>query len=126
VRSTATFPFEINAGLLASVESGFLYPPAVNVDPRDRALLTGPTNYTIDLRIGKALRFANRFGAELFLDIKNLTNRRNVIAYDDNSLTGADVIFQTTGVPGKQLVDVDGFSYYGPARTFYLGLKGRF
>ncbi|MCB0719923.1 MAG: carboxypeptidase-like regulatory domain-containing protein [Bacteroidetes bacterium] len=126
VRATSTFPYDIDAGLLASVESGFLYPPAVDIDPRDRALLTGPTNYTIDLRIGKEVRFADRYGAEIFVDIKNLTNRQNVIAYDNNALTGADVIFQQTGVPGKTLVDVDGFSYYGPARTIYLGIKGRF
>lgn len=126
VRATSTLPFEINAGLLASIESGFLYPPAVDVDPRDRALLTGPTNASIDLRIGKAITFGNRYGAELFVDIKNLTNRQNVIAYDNNALTGADVVFQTTGVPGKTLVDVDGFSYYGQARTIYIGVKGRF
>lgn len=126
VRGNADFPADFGVGLLARVESGFLYPPAIGVDPRDRALLTGPTNYSIDLRIQKAFTFQGNLGLDLYVDITNLTNRQNVIAYDNNALTGANVIFQETGVPGKRLVDNNGAPYYGAARTVYFGTRLRF
>jgi hypothetical protein len=126
VRATADFPYELGLGLVGRVESGFLYPRAVGGDPRNRALLTGPTNYTIDLRLQKAFTFQGNMGIDVYVDVTNLTNRQNVIAYDDNAQTGANVIFQETGIPGRRLIDNNGSSYYGPARTLYFGTRLRF
>ncbi|NND70265.1 MAG: helix-turn-helix domain-containing protein [Rhodothermales bacterium] len=127
VRAVSGLPYDFSVGLQAKVESGFLYPKAVDVDPRDRELLTGPTNHTIDLRLEKRFNIPNmRYGIDLYVDVINLFNKDNVVAYDNNAQTGADVIFQQTGVPGKTLIDADGFSYYGPSRTVYFGTRVRF
>ncbi len=127
IRAVAGLPYDFSAGLLATIESGFLYPKAVDVDPRDRELLTGPTNSTFDLRLEKRFRLPQqRYGVDVYVDVINLFDRDNVVAYDNNAQTGADVIFQQTGVPGRTLIDEDGFSYYGPSRTVYFGTRLRF
>ncbi|HYE58002.1 MAG TPA: carboxypeptidase-like regulatory domain-containing protein [Rhodothermales bacterium] len=125
LRSVATIPFGINLGINASAESGFLYPPVVNVDPRDRELLTGPANYRIDARIEKRFAFTPRFGLDLYADVTNLTNRQNVVAYENFTPNGP-AVFQTTGSPGQRLILQDGTALYGPARTVYFGTRLRF
>jgi outer membrane receptor protein involved in Fe transport len=125
IRGVSTLPYDISVGLLTTIESGFLYPRAIGADPRDRELLTGPTNYSIDLRLEKGFTFTNRFGLDLYVDITNLTNRENVVAYENNTPSGP-VVFQETGVPGSRLIRLDGTSLYGPARTIYFGTRVRF
>ena len=63
-------------------------------------------------------------GADVFLDLTNLTNRNNVVAYDQS--IGADVVFQQTGVPGNRLILTDGSPLYGASRTVYFGSRFRF
>ncbi|RMF58969.1 MAG: hypothetical protein D6746_08995 [Bacteroidetes bacterium] len=125
LRGVAGLPADFSFGLFGTLESGFQYPKAIGADPRDRELLTAPTNYRIDLRLEKDFRFTNRLGLDLFLDVTNLTNRQNVVAYEDNTPTGP-VIFQETGVPGTRLIRDDGVALYGPARTVYFGSRLRF
>jgi outer membrane receptor protein involved in Fe transport len=125
LRSVATIPFGINVGLNGSLESGFLYPRAVGVDPRDRELLTGPTNYRLDARVEKRFVFSDRFGLDLYADVVNLTDRQNIVAYESFTPSGP-AIFQETGSPGKRLILQDGTSLYGPARTIYFGTRLRF
>lgn len=125
LRSVASLPYDVSLGLSSSYDSGFLYPRAVNADPRDRELLTGPANYQIDLRLEKRFSFANRFGVDFFLDAINLTNRQNVVAYDTSS-PGLTETFETTGSPGPRLILGDGTALYGPARSFYFGTRARF
>lgn len=127
IRAVSGLPYDFSVGLLATIESGFLYPKAVDVDPRDRELLTGPTNSSIDLRLEKRFDIPRqRFGVDLYVDVINLFDRDNIVAYDNNAQTGADVIFQETGVPGRTLIDEDGFAYYGPSRTIFFGTRLRF
>lgn len=124
VRAVAGLPYDISLGLLTTLESGFLYQKAVDFDPRDRELLTAPTNFQIDLRLEKRFQFNQGLGADVFLDVTNLTNRNNVVAYDQS--IGADVVFQQTGVPGERLILADGSPLYGRARTIYFGSRIRF
>ena len=125
VRGVATLPADVSLGLFSTLESGFQYPKAIGADPRDRALLTAPTNYRIDLRLEKGFRFTDRLGLDVYLDVTNLTDRQNVVAYEDFTPTGP-VIFQETGVPGSRLIRNDGVALYGPARTVYFGSRLRF
>ena len=125
LRSIATLPFGVQLGVTGNLESGFLYPRAVGVDPRDRDLLTGPTNYRIDARVEKRFRFTNRFGLDLFADMTNITDRLNVVAYESFTPLGPS-IFQETGNPGSRLILQDGTAIYGPARTVYFGSRLRF
>ncbi len=125
LRSVAGLPADFSLGLFGTLESGFQYPKAIGADPRDRELLTAPTNYRLDLRVEKQFRFTGRLGLDVFLDVTNLTDRQNVVAYEDNTPTGP-VIFQETGVPGSRLIRDDGVALYGPARTVYFGSRLRF
>jgi hypothetical protein len=127
LRSSAQFPYDVSLGLNATFESGFLYSPAVVEDERDRALLTGPSNNQIDLRVEKQFTFNDRFGLDVYFDVTNLLDRDNVIAYDTNVNGPGPFVFQETGVPGQRLVNSDdGQVLYGPARNIYFGTRVRF
>src|SRR5690606_31552454 len=106
-------------------ESGFLYPRAIGVDPRDRELLTAPYNAQVDLRVEKRFSFGNRFGLDFYLDVINLTNRENIVAYESYT-PGGPPLFQETHNPGVRLTLPDGSSVYGPARNIYFGTRARF
>ncbi|MFK7848329.1 MAG: carboxypeptidase regulatory-like domain-containing protein [Rhodothermales bacterium] len=125
LRSVSSLPYNISIGLTGSLESGFLYPPVVEADPRDRALLTGPTNYKFDLRFEKRFAFEGRYGVDLYVDITNLTNRQNVIAYERATID-TQRNFELNGIPGPRLISRDGTSLFGPARTVYFGARLRF
>lgn len=125
LRATAALPYNISAGLAASVESGFLYGRAVGVDPRDRELLTAPYNSQIDFRLEKRFSFGSRFGLDVYMDVVNLTNRYNIVAYESYT-PGGPAIFQETSNPGTRLTLPDGSTVYGPARNIYFGTRARF
>lgn len=127
LRLSAVFPYEISLGVNGTIESGLLYPRAIVVNERDRSLLTGPTNSQLDLRLEKAFDFDQRFGLDVFVDVTNVFNHDNVVAYDNDPQSGADVIFEKTGVPGKRLVEsLAGQALYGPARNVFFGTRVRF
>ncbi len=125
LRAIATLPFQISVGMTGTLESGFLYPKTVGADPRDRALLTGPTNYQVDLRLEKRFTFADRFGADIYVDATNITNQQNVVAYENFTPNGP-AVFEETGRPGERLILADGTSLYGPPRNLFFGLRARF
>lgn len=126
LRAVSALPYQFSAGLTGSFESGFLYQKQIDVDPRDRELRTGPTNYQLDLRLEKRFSFTNRLGADVYVDVVNLTNRLNVLAYNANALSAEAEIFERTGNPGSRLVQRDGSVLYGPARNVYFGARVRF
>lgn len=126
LRSVAALPYEFSMGLTGSFESGFLYAPAFRDDQRDRSLLTGPANFQLDLRFEKRFSLVQNFGLDLYLDVINLTDRNNIIAFNRNELSSELLVFETTGNPGNRLVQRDGSVLYGPARSIYFGLRARF
>ncbi|MGD8413454.1 MAG: carboxypeptidase-like regulatory domain-containing protein [Candidatus Latescibacterota bacterium] len=127
LRLTATFPLDFQLGINGTIESGFLYPPAIQEDERNRELLTGPTNSEWDVRIEKRFRFGTNVGLDLYFDVTNILNTKNVIAYDNNTNGPGPFVFQETGVPGQRLVnDTDGQVLYGPARQLYFGARFNF
>ena len=125
VRAVAEFPFDISLGLISTLESGFQYPRAIGGDARDRELLTAPANFQLDFRLEKGLSLTDRFGIDFYLDVVNLTDRDNVVAYENFTPSGP-VVFQETGVPGSRLIRPDGTALYGPSRTVYFGSRLRF
>lgn len=126
VRAVADLPYEFSVGLSSSFESGFLYESLFREDQRDRSLSTGPANFQADLRLEKRISFAQRYGVDLYVDVINLTNRNNIIAFNRNELSEEAFAFETTGNPGKRLVQRDGSVLYGPARSVYFGARVRF
>ncbi len=125
LRAVLGLPYRIQLGLNGSVESGFLYPPVLGVDPRDRALLTAPTNARLDARLEKRFAFNQRFGLDVYLDATNLFDRANIVAYESFTPYG-QALFQEAENPGTRLVLKDGSATYGPSRTLYFGTRLRF
>jgi hypothetical protein len=125
IRAVSSLPYNFTLGLTGSFESGFLYERAIGGDQRDRELLTGPANHQIDVRLENQITLAGRFGIDLFVDIRNLTNAMNVVAFENFSVDGP-ARFQRTGIPGQVLVSPDGTTLYGPARNLYFGTRVRF
>ena len=125
VRGIATLPYLVQIGLNGSLESGFLFPPVLGVDPRDRALLTAPTNARLDARVEKKFNVNRRFGLDVYLDVTNVFDRANIVAYESFTPYG-QALFQETQNPGTRLVLKDGTATYGPSRTVYFGTRVRF
>ncbi len=126
LRSVAALPYDISVGLTGSLESGFLYRKQIDADPRDRELLTGPTNHQIDLRLEKRFFFFERSGVDVFVDIINLLDHDNIIAFNSNPQSDEPEIFERTGSPGSRLIQRDGSALYGVARNVYFGARLRF
>lgn len=126
LRAVAGLPYEFSLGLTGNFESGFLYEPFNRDDQRDRSLTTGPANYQVDLRMEKRFTFAERFGVDLYVDVVNLTDHDNIVAYNRSEFSGEAANFQETGNPGSRLIQRDGSVLYGPARTVYFGTRLRF
>jgi outer membrane receptor protein involved in Fe transport len=126
LRAIFQAPFNIRLGIDSRIESGFLYRKVVNTDPRDRGLASGPTNYRIDLRLQKEFAdLIGDYGVSLYLDVKNLTDRNNILAFNQRAPNGGQR-FQEEGDPGNLLVLPDGSSVYGPARNFHFGARVQF
>lgn len=125
LRGVSSLPYGFSVGLDARYESGFLFEKVVDADPRDRELLEAPYNFRLDLRLEKEFSFSDRFGVNLFLDVKNLTDRNNMIAYNTRA-PDATQRLQTEENPGERLILVDGSPIYGVARNFYFGTRVRF
>jgi len=127
VRLSASMPADLSLGLTGSLESGFLYEPVIDVDERDRALLTGPANSRFDLRLQKRFSFTDRIGLDLYIDVTNIFNKDNILFYDRSGTNpNGPQIFQEQGVPGRRLVNLDGTVLYGPARNVYFGTRLNF
>jgi outer membrane receptor protein involved in Fe transport len=124
LRAVSNLPYGINLGLNATLESGFQYGKAIGADPRDRELLTAPSNFQADLRLQKGFDFGG-LGLDVYVDVTNLTNKMNVVAYENYTPSGP-AIFQETGVPGSRLIRDDGVALYGMPRTVYFGTRLRF
>lgn len=125
LRAVSTFPYDISLGIDARAESGFLFPKVVDADPRDRELLTAPPNFRLDLRLQKEFRIQGTFGVNVFVDVTNLTDRNNIVAYNNQAPDGTQRL-QEDENPGERLILIDGSPIYGPARNIYFGTQINF
>jgi hypothetical protein len=125
LRAVGRMPYDISLGIDARAESGFLFEKVVDADPRDRELVTAPANFRVDLRLQKRFRVQGTFGVNLFVDVKNLTNRNNIVAYNDQAPDGTQRM-QVENNPGERLILIDGSPIYGPARNIYFGTQINF
>jgi outer membrane receptor protein involved in Fe transport len=116
------FPYEILFNVVGSYASGFLYTNPTVDNRTARQLETAPHNMMIDVRLEKAFVFAGkRIG--VFMDVKNLFNRANILAYATQ--TGpSELKFHNTGDPTGEYnrpVLLEGNSLYDLPRQVYLG-----
>ena len=70
--------------------------------------------------------FGDRFGADLYVDVTNLTNKANIRRFNNDPLSPALEAFERLGNPGSRLALRDGALVYGPAREVYFGARIRF
>jgi outer membrane receptor protein involved in Fe transport len=125
LRAVAEVPFGITVGVDGRAESGVLFRKVIGTDPRDREFGTGPANYRLDLRLQKQFDLPQGYAVRVFLDVTNLTDRDNVLAFNSRAPDGAER-FQRTGNPGELLVLQDGSPVYGTARNIYFGTRVQF
>jgi hypothetical protein len=119
----ADFPYEIRLGVTGLVASGFFYRETLG-DPRARSLATGPTRSLFNLHLEKAFSFAQRMRVAVYVDVKNIFDKANILAYD-NSLDGQPFWEQTgdpTG-PRQRVITGDGSYVYDNPRTIYVGIQ---
>ena len=116
------FPLEIMLNVVGTYASGFLYTNPTVDNRTARQLETAPSNSMVDIRVEKAFVFAGkRLG--VFMDIKNLFNKENILAYA--TATGASQLkFHTTGDPTgeyNRAILEEGTSVYDMPRQVYIG-----
>ena len=127
LRLTTSFPLDIQLGLIGTFETGFLFPPVIIENERDRALLTAPSNSQLDLRLEKRFFFGQRLGVDIYFDVTNIFDKKNIIAYDSDVNGPGPFLFQERGIPGTRLVNSgNGQVLYGPARNVYFGARFNF
>lgn len=90
------FPEEITLSSVGTFASGFYYSKTL-ADPRARELGQGPWSKRVDLRLEKALSFANSMRVALYLDVANVFNWTSILAYN-NGIVG-QVAWEKTGDP---------------------------
>jgi len=116
------FPFEIMLNVIGTYASGFLYTNPTVDNRTARQLETAPSNSMVDIRLEKGFVFAGkRLG--VFMDIKNLFNKENILGYATGTGTSTLKFFNTgnpTGDYNRSILE-DGTSVYDMPRQVYLG-----
>jgi outer membrane receptor protein involved in Fe transport len=113
------FPYDISVTSIGTFQSGFWYLKQLGGDEYAQ----GPWNKQIDLRIEKAFKIST-FKLAVYMDVRNLFNTENIIAYD-NSSTGYEVWEKNSDPTGQynHSVSADGSLYYDIPREVYLGVS---
>jgi hypothetical protein len=122
------FPFEISLSSVGTFQSGFYYPLAFG-DPRARELGVAPWNKRVDLRIEKAFTLDRGLRIALYVDVMNMFNWVNILAYNTSTL-GQEAWEKygdpTGGAKINRAVTVDGSMVYDIRREVYFGLNVTF
>lgn len=134
VYATGTFKYSDNKIIRAllsdyvftgifTAQSGFAYFATVGGDPNNdgntsndrqpgtrRNEFTTPAIYQLDLRVGRTIRFGERFGLTLFVEGFNILNRANIQNVNTNSFTAVS--------SGGLLTALNPVSSFNTPRTF--------
>jgi hypothetical protein len=116
------FPYEILFNVVGTYATGFLYTNPTVDNRTARQLETAPSNSMVDVRLEKAFVLAGkRLG--VFMDVKNLLNKQNILAYA--TATGTSQLkFYNTGDPTgdyNRAILPEGTSVYDLPRQVYVG-----
>ncbi len=114
------FPFSrTDLGFVFQASSGRPYTPSgKGIGLVEINSLRKPSTYSLDMVAGKRFSLANKLSTRVFLEVKNLTNARNV-----------RYVFTSTGEPDYTLSPGHSEEYmhnprnFGPPRTIRLGLS---
>ncbi|MEK7249268.1 MAG: TonB-dependent receptor, partial [Bacteroidota bacterium] len=79
------FPEQITLSSVGTFASGFYYSQTLG-DPRARELGQGPWSKRVDLRLEKALNFADHMRVALYVDVSNVFNWTNILAYNSSQV----------------------------------------
>ena len=121
----AHLPGGVDLSLIQSLETGFLYRlTQTSEDPRERATERGPANASTDVRFTRGVELMGT-RAGVFLEVTNLLNRENVLAYD-NSTIPSQVLWEEDQDPTGELnraFSGQSIPLYGPPRQIGLGVS---
>ena len=121
----AHLPGGVDLSLIQSLETGFLYRlTQTSEDPRERATERGPANASTDVRLTRGVELMGT-RAGVFLEVTNLLNRENVLAYD-NSTIPSQVLWEEDQDPTGELnraFSGQSIPLYGPPRQIGLGVS---
>ncbi len=121
------FPADFQIAVFGRAASGFYYPLTLE-DPRARALGVGPSLNRFDARIDKLFRLGG-FGLNVFADIQNIFNNKNIMTYNATEMTGGQRLWEEEGDPtgpGGRVVTSDGSYIYDDPRFVRIGLQFEF
>jgi hypothetical protein len=118
------FPLDITLTSIGTFRSGFFYIKA-DANPRvaGRELTEGPWNTQIDLRLEKSFSVLDKYRIIVYADVKNLFNKKNILAYD-NTISGESLWENEQNPVGKKNrpIGYDGTLFYDIPREFYFGV----
>ncbi|MSS72700.1 MAG: TonB-dependent receptor [Candidatus Latescibacteria bacterium] len=121
-----TFPYEVDFSSITTAASGFFYlKQYTSTDPRELQIAKAPSTIQTDLRLTKGLKLSKYGRANVFLEVRNLLDRKNILtwnALDIPSTTLWEKDQDPTGtikMPARQ----DGTPIYDIARETYFGIS---
>lgn len=123
---TIGFPGDIRLSGTGSFSSGFWYPEILKAD-RTIPYARAPWNRRIDLRLEKRFSIETRLYLDCFVDIFNVCNWVNVLAYHDYLQTARNA-WETQGDPTggsgvNRPVTPEGTLIYDIPREVYFGVR---
>ncbi len=124
-RPFASLPVDFRLGTFTTAQSGFLYPLTL-ADPRSRQVGQAPWDLRTDLRFEADISAAGMKIAP-FIEVLNLFNRLNVMAYDNSS--AGQLLWEQKGIPTGlygTTVFSDGSTAYDIGREVYFGVSINF
>jgi hypothetical protein len=122
----ARFPYDISLTSIGTFQSGFFWAKRL-IDSRvtGRQYTTSDWNSNIDLRIEKSFTLFEKYRVAFYADIKNILNKKNIVAYDNSIETGADR-WEKEGNPegtANRPISLAGSLFYDIPREFYFGVN---
>jgi hypothetical protein len=123
---TFAFPWGIRLGGTGMFSSGFWYPEKLKAD-RILPYAEGPWNRRIDVRLEKQLVISDNIHVDIFVDVLNVCNWTNVLAYYDTPET-AQFAWESSGDPTggvgiNRPVTREGTLIYDIPREVYFGVR---
>jgi hypothetical protein len=121
------FPYEVDFSSITTAASGFFFSKAFT-NTKERELGKSPYTIQTDIRFTKGLRLSKYGRANVFLEVRNLFDRKNILTWDNadnNSYKLWETDKNPTGVLNRSTRG-DGSPIYDIARETYFGVSYEF
>ncbi len=121
-----TLPHEIDFSSITTAASGFFFSKSLtSINPREVEIAKAPYTIQTDLRFTKGLKVSKHGRANLFLEVRNMFDRKNILTWNSVDLNSSR-LWETDRDPTgtlKMPARQDGSPIYDVARETHFGIS---